>query len=296
MQSPDTQAAKPFQIMTNNIYPCLWFDGLAKSAATFYCGFFPDARITTDTPMVVNFELFGKKIMGLNGGPVFKINPSISFFVYCHSEEEAAFFWQQLSREGNILLPFEDYPWSEKYGWVADQFGVSWQVMYSEEQAARHRIVPSMLFSGEQYGHAYEAIEFYTQVFPKSYIRSANFYEAEDRQPEGNLALAYFSLHNTDFTAMDGGGRHQFAFNEGVSLVVNCENQDEIDHYWQQLSAGGSECNCGWLKDRFGVSWQIVPQQLGSLVNHPQHGKAVGQALMQMKKIDLTQLNAIAGH
>ncbi len=281
--------------MTNNIYPCLWFDGMAKSAAEFYCSIFPDAQIKTENAMVVTFELMGRKFMGLNGGPAFTINPSVSFFLYCSTIEEAEHYWKLIARDGNILLPLEDYPWSDKYGWVADQFGVSWQVMYSEEYAAKYPIVPSLLFSGDHYGHAFEAIQYYSSIFSHSAVSESRFYAAEDRQPEGHLALAHFTLHDTSFTALDGGGRHQFAFNEGISLVVDCDTQEEIDRYWQLLTEGGAESKCGWLKDRYGLSWQIVPSILGSLVAHPEHGERVLQELMKMKKIDLNLLKSIAG-
>jgi predicted 3-demethylubiquinone-9 3-methyltransferase (glyoxalase superfamily) len=138
--------------MKNELYPCLWFNGQAKSAAAFYCTIFPNSKITLDTPMVVNFELNGKKFMGLNGGPDFK-------------------------------------------------------------------------------------------------------------------------------------------FNEAVSFVIPCENQQEIDHYWNKLIAdGGQESQCGWLKDKFGLSWQVVPTILGELMSHPEKGQRVVQAFMKMKKFDIEAL------
>jgi predicted 3-demethylubiquinone-9 3-methyltransferase (glyoxalase superfamily) len=137
--------------MTSQIYPCLWFNGQAKEAAEFYCSVFKNSKITTDTPMVVNFELNGKKFMGLNGGPEFK-------------------------------------------------------------------------------------------------------------------------------------------FNEAVSFVVDCENQEEIDYYWSKLTAGGAESQCGWLKDKFGVSWQVVPTVLGKLLSNPEKAPRVVKAFMQMKKFDIAAL------
>lgn len=137
--------------MNNQIYPCLWHDGNALEAAEFYCGIFNNSRITVSTPMVVNFELNGRKFMGLNAGPMFK-------------------------------------------------------------------------------------------------------------------------------------------FNEAISFVVDCETQQEIDYYWNKLSEGGSEGQCGWLKDKFGVSWQIVPTVLGKLMSDPERSGRVVQAFMQMKKFDIEKL------
>jgi predicted 3-demethylubiquinone-9 3-methyltransferase (glyoxalase superfamily) len=138
--------------MKNEMYPCLWFNGQAKSAADFYCGIFPNSKVTLNTPIVVHFELNGKKFMGLNGGP-------------------------------------------------------------------------------------------------------------------------------------------QFKFTEAVSFVIPCENQQEIDHYWNKLTAdGGQESQCGWLKDKFGLSWQVVPTILGKLMSDPEKGQRVVQAFMKMKKFDIETL------
>jgi predicted 3-demethylubiquinone-9 3-methyltransferase (glyoxalase superfamily) len=137
--------------MKNPIYNCLWFDGQAKEAAEFYCSIFENSNITVDTPMVVNFELNGRKFMGLNGGP-------------------------------------------------------------------------------------------------------------------------------------------QFKFNEAISMVVDCETQEEIDYYWSKLTEGGEESNCGWLKDRFGMSWQIVPTILGELMTDSTKAQRVMQAYMKMKKFDIETL------
>lgn len=137
--------------MNQEIYPCLWYNGQAKEAADFYCSVFKNSKITTDTPMVVLFELNGKKFMGLNGGPNFK-------------------------------------------------------------------------------------------------------------------------------------------FNEAVSFVVNCDTQEEIDHYWSKLTEGGEESMCGWLKDKYGMSWQIVPANIGNLLGNPKNGQRAMQAMLKMRKLDIKAL------
>ncbi|KYG72313.1 putative 3-demethylubiquinone-9 3-methyltransferase (glyoxalase superfamily) [Roseivirga ehrenbergii] len=105
--------------MQNQIYPCLWFDGQAKEAADFYCTIFKDSKITTDTPMVVNFEINGKKFMGLNGGPKYKFSPATSFVIECETQEEIDFYWEKLGEGGTY----------NQCGWLDDQFGVSWQIV-----------------------------------------------------------------------------------------------------------------------------------------------------------------------
>jgi predicted 3-demethylubiquinone-9 3-methyltransferase (glyoxalase superfamily) len=276
--------------MSESIYPCLWFDNKAKEAATFYCSVFNNAKIVTDTPMVVKFEIEGKVIMGLNGGPMFKINPSISFFVTCQSNEEIENIWNKLIEGGSTMMALDKYPWSEKYGWVADKFGMTWQLMLGELADGAQKIIPSFLFVGEQYGKAEQAIQFYTAVFPNSKINTIQIYGAGEPQPEGKLKFGQFSLDKETFAAMDGFGNHDFKFNEGVSFVVDCETQKEIDYYWDKLTEGGKEVQCGWLKDKFGISWQIVPTVLSSLMSDPAKAGKVTKAFMKMIKFDIEAL------
>lgn len=277
--------------MTKQIYPCLWFDGQAKAAATFYCSIFKDSKITVDTPMVVNFELHGKKIMGLNGGPHFKINPAISIFVTCTTNEEIENVTAKLSDGGSFLMPLNKYPWSEKYAWVKDKFGLTWQLMLDETPNGTDKIISSFLFANQQFGKATEAIKLYTGLFPNSKIHPLQLYKAGEPQPEGYLKFGHFTLNNTLFAAMDGPGNHEFTFNEGISLVVECETQQEIDLYWNTLTAnGGEESRCGWLKDKFGISWQIIPSILSQLMSNQEKGQRVMQALMKMNKLEIETL------
>ncbi len=277
--------------MTNQIYPCLWFDGQAKAAADFYCSLFNNSRITTDTPMVVNFELSGKKFMGLNGGPHFKFNQSISFLVICESDDEINELWKQLVAGGYVMMPLDKYDWSEKYGFLTDRFGVAWQLMKGKYSDVNQKITPTLLFVGAKYGHAEKAVKFYADVFPKSEINGILLYEAGDAQQIGKVMHSQFVLNGTVFMAMDGFGNHAFAFNEAVSFVVDCATQEEIDFYWNKLTAdGGQESQCGWLKDKFGVSWQIVPAVLGKLMSDPEKAPRVIQAFMKMKKFDIEKL------
>jgi len=277
--------------MTNQIYPCLWFDGKAKEAAEFYCSIFSNSKITTDTPMVVKWEIEGTTIMGLNGGPMFTINPSISLFVTCDSAEETERTWNRLMEGGTAMMALDKYPWSEKYGWVADKYGMTWQIMQGKLPEGMSKVIPSFLFAGEQYGKAVEAITTWTSIFPNSKAHELMLYKEGDAQPAGNLMFGHFTLNNSLFSAMDGIGDHKFKFNEGVSLVVECDTQQEIDNYWDKLTGnGGKESMCGWLSDKFGVSWQIVPRIIGALMSDPEKGPRAMQALMKMKKLDIAAL------
>ncbi len=271
--------------MTNQIYPCLWFDGQAKAAADFYCSIFKNSKVTMASPMVVNFELDGKKFMGLNGGPMFKFTPAISIFATFETIEETNEVWDKLFEGGKALMPIDKYDWSERYGWLQDKFGLTWQISVVNP-TAKPQIKPSMLFVNEKFGKAQEAINLYTSLFEDSAIDFLVPY------PEtNNVMYAEFNLKKHDFIAMDGPGNHAYTFNEAFSIVVDCQTQEEIDHYWNQLTSdGGQESQCGWLKDKFGVSWQIIPNIIGSLMSDPAKGQRVMQQIMQMKKMDIEKL------
>ena len=240
--------------------------------------------------MVVNFELNGQKFMGLNGGPQFAFNPSISMFVISESDSEIDDLWKQLLEGGSVMMPLDKYDWSEKFGYLKDRFGLAWQIMKGKLSDVNQKITPTFLFTNEQYGRAESAVKFYTSVFPKSEINGILLYEDGDEQPKGKVKHAQFALNGQVFMAMDGSGSHDFAFNEALSFVVTCDTQEEIDTYWNKLSEGGSESMCGWLKDRFGVSWQIVPSVLGKLMSDPAKSPRVMQAFLKMKKFDIEKL------
>lgn len=276
--------------MKNPIYPCLWFDGNAKAAAEFYCSVFENTSITTENPLVVTFESAGQKFMLLNGGPHFKLNPSISFFVVFETIEEVDKTWEKLLNGGSVLMPLDKYEWSEKYGWVQDKFGVNWQLSAGKLEDVGQKFTPSLLFTNAMAGKAEQAVQFYTNVFANSSVRGILKYTADDQDIEGNVKHAQFSLGNQVFMAMDSSWPHEFSFNEAISLVVDCETQQEIDYYWEKLSAVPEAEQCGWLKDQFGVSWQIVPVILGELMSDLSRSERVINAFMQMKKFDIEKL------
>jgi predicted 3-demethylubiquinone-9 3-methyltransferase (glyoxalase superfamily) len=275
--------------MKNKIFTCLWFDGTSKAAADFYCTVFANSKITANNPMVTIFEIEGRKFMGLNGGPMFKVNPSVSFFVNCGSEEEIDTIWKKLSDGGSVLMPLNKYPWSEKYGWCQDKFGVNWQLMMGKMED--EKIVPAMMFTQGNAGKAGEAIQFYTSVFKDSAVKLVSKYEKGEPDVEGYIKHAQFVLYGQWFAAMDSSAPHAFKFDEGISFVVDCKTQDEIDYYWNTLTAdGGKESMCGWLVDKFGLSWQIVPDMIGSLMTDPVKAAKVMPVLMKMKKLDIAAM------
>jgi predicted 3-demethylubiquinone-9 3-methyltransferase (glyoxalase superfamily) len=276
--------------MKTPIYPCLWFDGNAEAAAALYSKAFKKTVVQLCTPLVVTFSIKGRLFMGLNGGSNFKPNASISFFNLCTSEAEIKQAWAVLSDGGMILMPLETYPWSRKYGWVQDRFGVSWQLMLTDEHNKNSEVFPSLMFAGVQNGQARAAIDFYTSLFNNSAVTLVSEYTAEDNDKPGNIKHAQFLLDNGRFGAMESSMQHNFQFDEGVSLVVSCETQEEIDFYWMNLSKGGIEGRCGWCRDAFGVWWQVVPSILGELMSRPDKAPKVMEAFLKMNKFDIEVL------
>ena len=278
--------------MNNDIFPCLWCNGDAKESAEFYCQVF-GGKITVDTPVVINIELFGQKLMLLNAGPQFEKNPSISFLINCASEEDVQHYWDLLSEGGMALMELDSYPWSKKYGWIKDKYGTNWQLYFGEMQ--EQRLVPTLMFMHQNNGKAMEAMEFYTSTFPNSKIERVLKYKdgGENGENPENVQHAQFVINNYMLSCMDSSFDHKFDFNEGISLVMMTNDQKETDHLWNTLiSGGGRESMCGWLKDRYGVSWQIVPKRLIELMNDtdPAKSQKVVQAMLKMQKIIIADL------
>lgn len=276
--------------MKKSIYPCLWFDSQAKEAAQFYCSLFNNSKITAENPIVVTFESDGQKFMCLNGGPQFKINPSISFFTVFETEAEIDRIWSKMLEGGSVLMALDKYEWSEKYGWIQDKFGVNWQLSFGKLTDVGQKFTPTLMFTEKVHGKAEQAIDFYTSVFDNSSVRGILRYGENDHDTAGSIKHAQFTLDKSVFMAMDSGMAHGFGFNEAISFVIECEDQKEIDYYWNKLTQGGEESMCGWLKDQFGVSWQVVPEILGTLMSDPERGPRVIQAFMKMKKFDIEAL------
>jgi predicted 3-demethylubiquinone-9 3-methyltransferase (glyoxalase superfamily) len=272
-------------------YPCIWFDKNAQTAAEFYCTFFPDSKIVSHNPVVTIWELYGQKFMGLNGGPMHQPNASISFFITCDSNDEIDFLWQKLIEDGKIMMPLNSYPWSPYFGFVQDKFGVCWQLYKGKLNDVNQKIVPTFLFTDANFGKANDAINFYLSVFENSKTDGIAFYTEEEMPQKNIVKHGQFLLDNYVFMAMDGAGEHNFSFNEGLSFVINCDTQAQIDYYWNTFTTdGGQESMCGWCKDKFGVSWQIVPSILGSLMNDPEKRERVMNAFLKMKKFDIEGL------
>jgi predicted 3-demethylubiquinone-9 3-methyltransferase (glyoxalase superfamily) len=284
------------------ITPHLWFDKEALEAAQLYSSTLPDSKVTNvttiyDTPSgdtdIVQFELMGQPFMAISAGPLFRFTPAISFLISCSTKEEVDTLWARLSEGGTALMPLESYPFSERYGWTEDRYGLSWQIMLAGEEPGGQRITPTLMFVGEVCGKAEEAINLYASVFPDSKVGPILRYgRDEDPDQEGTIKHASFQLEGQEFAGMDSARDHDFGFNEAISFLVSCDTQEEIDHYWDSLSAVPEAEQCGWLKDRYGLSWQVVPSAMDEMMRTgtKEEIARVTEAFLKMKKFDIAEL------
>lgn len=295
MHSPDSSASAP---TASRIATCFWHDADAEAAAALYTSLFPRSRVRgvsrypDGRALVAELEVDGQRVQLLNGGPIFKMNPSISTFVQLDSADEVDRVYAGLVDGGMALMPLGAYPWSPRYAWVQDRFGASWQLIVGRHEPGDPLLVPCLMFANANHGRAAEAIALYTRVFADGRTLRIEHY-APGEGPVETIKHGRFVIGGRELVAMDAHGGHGFTFGEGISLAVSCRDQAEVDHLWDALIAdGGAPSRCGWLKDRFGVSWQIVPAMLGELQARGD-GAATGrmfQALMGMDKLDIAGL------
>src|SRR3989344_384994 len=269
--------------MAQKITPHLWFDKEAKEAAAFYTSLFDNSKVTntttiTGTPSgdcdIVSFELHGQSFMAISAGPYFKFTPAISFIVNFDPVRETSSsngagpsaraqidkVWEKLAEGGKGLMEIGEDPFSKRYGG-------------SQPKADGPR---ARALGGKE-----------------SKMGAMMKYPAgSEAGQEGTVMFADFKLLDTWLAVMDSAGEHRFDFNEAVSFIVNCDDQAEIDYYWEKLSAVPESEQCGWLKDKYGVSWQIVPTAMNEMVK-TKDKKAlarVTEAFLKMKKFDISGL------
>ena len=281
------------------ITPFLWFNDDAEGAINHYVNVFdnskinhlsraPDGKVFTGS-----FQLNGHNFAAMNGGPLYKINPATSFFVVCETASEVDTIWAKLMEGGQALMALDTYPWSAKYGWGQDRFGLSWQVMLGNKGDKNEQFFPCLMFAGDLLKRADEAVDFYVSTFENAKIDTISRYTEGEPAPLNAVKHARFEIENQTFSIMGSPIPHNFNFNEAISFVVNCTTQKEVDYYWNALiSDGGAEGRCGWLKDKFGISWQIIPKALMELMGDkdPVKSQNVMQAMLKMNKIIIVDL------
>jgi predicted 3-demethylubiquinone-9 3-methyltransferase (glyoxalase superfamily) len=299
--------------MAQKITPNLWFDHNAKEAVDFYVSVFPDSKIvrTMNYPdsaeegladfqlelagqvVTIEFELGGYGFAAINAGSEFKVNPSISFMVNFdpsrdkQAREHLDELWGKLIDGGEALMPLDEYPYSKRYGWVKDRYGVTWQLILTDpEGEPRPFIIPALMFGDGVVNKAEEAMKFYLSVF-KDAKQGAVARYPEDTGPakKGSVMFADLTLEGQWFAIMDSGVEQDFTFNEAVSLAVMCKDQDEIDYYWEKLSSDPKAEVCGWCKDKYGLSWQVEPENVAELMKKP----GAFAKMMKMSKLVIAE-------
>ena len=293
--------------MTQKITPNLWFNRNAKEAIDFYTSVFKDSKILNTLnypaegladfqkefagqPVAIDFELMGYRFTAINAGSEFVPNPSISFMVNfdpardLDAETHIKELWKRLSEGGKILMSFQTYKFSKLYGWVEDKYGISWQLILTDSQGEpKSNIIPALLFVTDECESAEAATEFYFSIFKNTKRgQMARYPKGIGSTKEGSVMFSDFTLEGQWFVAMDGSIKdHKFKFNEAVSLSIACKDQTEIDYYYDKLSHVPESEVCGWCKDKYGVSWQVAPENAAALLQKP----GAWQNMMKMKKI-----------
>lgn len=282
--------------MDQVITPAIWCDGTADEAAQFYTDVFRDASIAEQVPgLAATVSIHGFKLSLINGGNQYAPNPSISCILNFDpllfgGEEQARAYLDELYKRlstGGVLMELGEYPFSPRYAWVRDRFGMTWQLMLTNPDGdPRPFVIPSFMFGGTNHANAEEATNAWIALFDNA--RRGALYRYKEGGPldAGTVMFTDFTLRDTWMAATDSGTFHDFTFTPGVSMIVSCRDQEEIDRYWAGLSAVPEAEHCGWCVDRWGVSWQVVPHNIAELMANA----ATRDKILHMGKIDLTKL------
>ncbi len=292
----------------DRIVPCIWLDDHAEAAASFYTAAFPEGHVDAvaryprsgqnpsnkppGSVLTVDVTVAGQRFTLLNAGPRFEPNPSVSFHVHLPDASAVDALHAELGEGGMDLMPLGTYPWSPRFVWMQDRFGVSWQLMVRDD-VARPTVVPALMFAGPHHGRAREAIAAYVSIFPGSHLHHVEEFAEGEGGEVGTVKQAVLELRGQPFVAMDGGAGHAFGFDEGVSLQVMCADQAEVDRVAIALAAdGGEEGRCGWVRDRFGLWWQVVPEAVGAWLDSDDEAARdrVFFALTPMRRLDVAAL------
>lgn len=285
------------------IVPFLWFEKDIDQVISYYKSIFPEVTVGGDgelenTPsghvQMKSMYIYGQQFDLMTAGPYLSFNPTVSFIINCETVEEAEHLWDKITAEGKELMPLDTYGFAKKFGWGQDKYGVSWQVLCMEGEQPKEKIASTLMFCGDACGRAKEAVDFYTEIFKNSHIDYLSLYEKTDEVEDVNAQTKHagFILDGTRFAVLDSAKKSPLTFNQAISFVVNCKDQGEVDYYWEKLTDGGVEVQCGWLNDKFGVPWQVVPVRMTEMMSSGSKEQVarVTEAFMKMKKFDIKKL------
>ena len=282
--------------MDQRIIPAIWCDGTADEAARFYADVFREGSVVEQAPgLAATVSIHGFGLSLINGGDQYAPNPSISCILNFDpllfgGEDQARTYLDELYERlstGGVLMELGEYPFSPRYAWVRDRFGMTWQLMLTDPAGEpRPFILPSFMFGGPNHANAEEATEAWIALFDDARRGALRRYGEAGPMEAGVVMFTDFTLRGTWMAAMDSGASQDLTFTRGVSMIVSCRDQEEIDRYWAGLSAVPEAEHCGWCIDRWGVSWQVVPHNIAELMADA----ATREKLLHMGKIDLTGL------
>ncbi|HEL2111681.1 TPA: VOC family protein [Streptococcus suis] len=286
------------------IIPHLWYDTEAKEAVAFYVDLFGgnvDWTYTiTDTPSgdsdLIQFQLGDMTLAAISAGPYFTLNESMSLMVNVADKDEVTRLYQALSEGGRILMPLGEYPFSPYYVWLEDRFGLSWQLSYAPDLDKPYQFDICLLFSQEQVGLAQPMLDYYKDKLPQASVGQLSYYgEGEAAVEAAKLNYAELLVAGQKMIVMDHGYGGVASFNEAFSFMVYVDSQEEAESWYEKVSAVPEAEICGWGKDQFGISWQIVPRILMEAYDtaNPEKVKAVNAAVMTMKRLDIAAIQAL---
>jgi predicted 3-demethylubiquinone-9 3-methyltransferase (glyoxalase superfamily) len=285
------------------ITPFLWFEKDMDAVVNYYASIFPDVTTSdsgelentpSGTVQMKNISIYGTRFDLMTAGPYLPFNPTVSFIINCESQDEAQGLWSKITVEGKELMPMQAYDFAPMFGWAQDKYGVSWQVMYMNGEKPTEKIIPTLMFCGDVCGRAEEAMNFYASIFKDSHIDYVSHYDGSEpvNDERAKIKHAGFTLDHVRLSVLDSGRKSPLTFQQAISFVVYCDDQAEVDYYWEKLTDGGTEVQCGWLNDKFGFPWQIVPKRMTEMMSTgtPEQIARVTEAFMKMKKFDINTL------
>lgn len=279
----------------------LCFNDQAEEAVKFYTSVFDNSEITREIhlPMpngdtvAYDFMIENQAFSAFNGGPDFKMNPSFSVMVALDTADEVDALYEKLAEGGKDLMPLDKYPFSDRYAWVEDQFGLTWQLMASKGMPANHKVRVSLLFAGQYCGKAEQALNYYADIFQGAEPGHINYYqEGEAQDDRAKVNFAELNVGDQQLVFMDHGFGSDEEFTQAISFLIVAGAQSEVDYYWEKLSAHEEAEAMGWLQDEYGVSWQVVPQAYFQIMETAteEQKKRVLDKLVKMKRMNVARL------
>ena len=282
--------------MDQHITPAIRCNGNAEEAARFYADVFREGSVVEQVPgYAATVSAHGFRLSLISGGDQDTPNPSISCILNFDpllfgGEAQARAYLDELYEHlstGGVLMELGEYPFSPRYAWVRDRFGMTWQLMPPAPAGEpRPFLLPAFMFGGTNHANAEEATEAWIALFDDARRGALRRYAEGGPMEAGTVMFTDFTLRGTWMAAMDSGAFHDFTFTPGVSMIVSCRDQEEIDRYWAGLSAVPEAEHCGWCVDRWGVSWQVLPHNIADLMADA----ATREKLLHMGKINLADL------